>query len=203
MPTNIVDQPVRQHALTHRDKDRGAKELEEEHQGRGDGDLRDVEDRLDGDLGLLKTETDAEADDDLVSDPFGVTGLDVKGRQEARANGRQRGTGEHEGGVVANLGDERTGENGRYDRCNQERDVAYTGLIRADALDGLEPDGQIVDCDEEGGAHAEREDACGPDAPFLHHARIYRCGVRSPELDTDEDEDADGEDDEEGDDAAA
>lgn len=202
MPTDIVDQPVREHTLTHRDEDGGAKELKEEHQRRGDGDFRGVEDRLNGNLGLLETETDTEADDDLVSDPFGVTGLHIPGHQEARANGRQRGTGEHEGGVVANLADESTGENGCYDCRDQERDVANAGLIRADALDGLEPDGEVVDCDEKGRAHAEGEDACGPDAPFLHHVRIYRCGLRSPELDANEDEDADAKDNEESDDAA-
>ena len=76
-------------------------------------------------------------------------------------------------------------------------------MICADALDGLEPDGEIVDCDEEGGTHGEGKDACGPDAPFLHHVRIYRCGLRSPELDADEDDNADTKDDEESDDAAA
>ena len=47
------------------------------------------------------------------------------------------------------------------------------------------------------------EDCRGPDAALPHHARVDRCGFRSPELDADEDEEAHAEDDEEGDDAAA
>ena len=203
MATDVANQPVRQHAITHGDEDRRAEELEEEHERRRDGDLRDVEDGLDDDLGLLEAEADAEADEDLVSDPFGVAGVAVKGRQEARADGRQRGAGEHEGGVVPRLGDEGAGDDGAEDARDQEGDVADAGLVRADALDGLEPDGEVVDDHEEGRAHAEGEDPRGPDAPPPHHARVDRGGFRPPELDADEDDEADAEDDEEGDDPAA
>ena len=111
MSTNIANHPTRQHGLTHRDEDRRAKELKEEHERRRDRDLQDVEDGLDGNLRLLETE----ADDDLVSDPFSVASLDVKGRQEARADGSQRGAGEHEGGVVPRLGHEGTADDGARD----------------------------------------------------------------------------------------
>ena len=201
--TDIANHPIRKHALPHRDEHRRAKELQEKHERRRDGDLGDVEDGLDHDLGLLEPEADAEAHDYLISDPFGVAGLEVKGREEARADGRQRGAGEHEGGVVARFGDEGAGENGAEDAGDEEGDVPDAGLVRADALDGLEPDGQVVDYHEEGGAHAESEDARGPDAAFPHHARVDGCGVRSPELDDYEEQEADARDDEEGDDSAA
>ena len=132
-----------------------------------------------------------------------MAGLEVKRRQEARADGREGRAGEHERGVVARAGDESAGEDGADDGGDEEGDVADAGLVGAHALDGLEPDGQVVDCDEEGGTQAEGEDARGADAAFPDQARVDGGGFRAAELDDHEGDEAEAEDDEEGDDAPA
>jgi hypothetical protein len=174
------------HALTHRDEDSGAEELHEYAQCGGTRNLGHVEHGLSGDQWQLQSQTDTEAADDLVSDPLWRTCVNLKSGEEACTDRRQHRAGEHESSIITDVGDEGVGKDGSDDNAKQNRNVSNAGFVRADALHGLEPDGEVVDGREESGTHEEGKTGRGPHAAFLEHERTDSCVFGSPELDADE-----------------
>ena len=167
---DIIDQGIRPHVLPDRDENRAAEQLDE-HDNRGaDGHVDEIETRLGGDTGLLEAEARAEAEDDLVADPLGGGDVDSEGGEEAGADGHEDDGGVDEGHVVTDFRGQAAGDDGADDLGEDEGEVVDAGVDGVDAVDGLEPDGEVVDEEEEGGADAKREDAAEGDAALAGDA---------------------------------
>ena len=141
-----------------------------------------------------------EAVDDLVADPLLVPCVDFPGGDQADADGHQDRGEDHPGGVVAEDGDEDAGDDGDDDEAEDHGEVADAAFDSGGALDRLEPDGDEVDEDEEGGAEAGAEPGCEGDAALLHDSGGDGGVVLLPELDANEGDDEDAEDNEKRDD---
>ena len=98
----------------------------------------------------------------MVANPLGGTGVEIERGKETCADGGQDSACEHEGSVVAEFGDETAGYDGPDDNSQEDRNIPDARLIRVDTLDGLEPDGEVIDCHKEGGPHEESKSGCGP-----------------------------------------
>lgn len=111
----VLDHLVCEDVLGDGDEERAAKGLGEHHDGGADGDVGGGEDGLYGDEGLLHAETYAGAEDELVPDPFGRAAGDFERAEETGADGHEDRGYEHEGGVVAEDGDEASCKHGDDD----------------------------------------------------------------------------------------
>ena len=80
---------------------------------------------------------------------------DAEGVDEAAADGGHDGGEDHDGDVVAEHGDHDAGDDGEERAGEDEGQVADAGLGGADAIDGLEVDGEVVEEDEEEAADGD------------------------------------------------
>ena len=151
------DQAVGEDRLRDGDEHGAAERLREEHQRGPDRDVAPREHRLRGQVRLLHPQAEADAEDDLVGDPRGGAGVRAEGGQQAGADAHERGAEEHERGVVADGGDAGAGGDAGDDEGEHQRQGADAGLDGRDGGDGLEPDGEVEDHDDHGGAEAEGE----------------------------------------------
>lgn len=119
---------------------------------------------------MLKSEAGAKAEDDLVADPFSSGDVDSKGGEEAGTDRHEAAGGKYEWHVVPNLGRADAGEDGTEDLGKDQGEVVDAGVDGVDAVDGLEPDGEVVDEKEEGGADAEGEEGTEGDAALAGNA---------------------------------
>ena len=133
------------------------------------------------------------ADEDLVPDPFARFGVGFEGRQQPVADAGDDGAEDHEGRVIPQSGDEAACDDGENHGGQKHGQVHDAGFDGRGALDGLEPDGEVVDGAHEGGAQAEGEDGGGPDGAFLDDAGRDSAVVLHLELDEDEGDDQDAE----------
>lgn len=184
------------------DEESTAEGLGEHHDGGADSNVSVFEGGLDGNHGLLHADADTEAEEDLVADPFAVAGVDFKGGEETSTNGHHDGRGDHEGCVVSEEGDETTRDDGHEDDGQNHGNVLNTGLDGGCALNGLEPDGEVEDHDEEGGTESGSEPGTGPDCTVLEDAGRDSGSLLLPDLDTDESSNENAEENKQGDDAA-
>lgn len=161
-----------------------------------------LERRLDGNHCLLHADADTETEQDLVADPLAVAGVDFEGGEETGADGHHDGRGDHEGRVVSKERDESTGDDGHEDDGQNHGDVLNTGLDGGCALDGLEPDGEVENHDEEGGTEGSTEPGTSPDGTVLEDAGRDSGSLLLPDLDGDESGNENSEEDEQSDDAA-
>lgn len=148
----IAEQLVGEDVLRNGDEERATESLREHDDGGTDGDVCLWEHRLDGNEGLLHAEADTKTEHGLVADPLRVTGVRSEGGEQACANGHEDGGSDDERRVVAELGDGSTCNHRDDDETENERQVVDAGFGCCRALDGLEPDWEVVDHDEEGTA---------------------------------------------------
>lgn len=120
----------------------------------------------------------------------------MEGCHQTVPDGCANGAQEHKGGVVTDDGDGDTRDDGHDDNTDKHWKVHNARIDSAGALDGLEPNGKVVDGAEKGGTKAEAEDGCGPDGAFKEYLPRHRGRVSQLELDKEEEEDEKSEDDE-------
>lgn len=151
---------------------------------------------------LLEPETHADTVEELEAGPRALRGVDFERREQPGADGHDDAAGDEEGREVTVVGHETAGEDDGEDLCEDEGEGVDAGADGAGALDGLEPDGDEVDVDEEGAADAEAEEHRGRDGALRGDARRHRGVVFEVDLEGHEADDGESEEDEEGDDAA-
>ena len=144
MPQSF-DEFVGEDILADGDEERAAELLHEHDEGDTRGSVPAGEDGLRGEGGLLHAEAEAEAEEDLVADPFGVHGVRPESGDEAGADGHDGAAGEHEGDIVADTLDEEAGGDAGTDEAKYHGELVDAGFFGADVFDGLEPDGEVVD----------------------------------------------------------
>lgn len=137
----LVDEPVLEERLGNGDKYCASKDLEKLHASSADGDPFLGENRLHNQDAGLESGSDAQASEDLVSEPFLQRGVDGKGRNHTAADGVQNRGREDEVVVVADDGDKAACNDGHEDAGEEERQNLDTGCDGTNALDGLEVDG--------------------------------------------------------------
>lgn len=161
---DVFNEFIRPHVLADRGENRPSEQLHEQYHGCPDRDVLDVETGLRRNAGLLEAETGAEAEDDLVANPFGGGDVDRECRQKAGADGHEDDGSVDEGHVVADFRGKGAGDDRADDLGEDEGEVINAGVDGVDTLNGLEPDGQVVDEEEEGGADEEGEKGTEGDA---------------------------------------
>lgn len=199
----VGEQGVGEDVLADGDEQGAAQRLRKHDDGGPDGDVLFRQGRLHRDEHLLHAEADACAEDELVADPFRGRGVGFEGGEEPRADGHEDGGYEHERGVVSYCGHGATGNHGDDDEAEDGGEIHDAGFCGADALDGLEPDGEVVHHYEESGAQHGAEPGGAPDVAVFKHARGDRGVFLLPDLDREEADDEEAGDDQQGDDAAA
>lgn len=193
---------VGEHVLSDGDEEGAAEGLREHHDGSADRNVLLGEGSLHSDKHLLHAETDTGTEDELVTDPLRRVGVCLEGGQQTGTDGHQDGGQQHEGSVVADSSDESTRQHGNDDETEDGRQVHDTGLCGADTLDGLEPDGDVVDHDEESGTQHGTEPGGSPHVAVLEHARRNGGILLLPDLHSEETDNKETSDDQERDDAA-
>lgn len=197
-----MEKLVGEDVLADGDEEGAAEGLREHHDGCADGDIVLGQRGLDGNKRLLHAEADTCTEDKLVADPLGRVGVSLEGGQEAGANGHEDRRQQHEWRVVADGGDGCTSNHGDDDEAENSGQVHDTGLCGTDAFDGLEPDGDVVDHDEESSTQHGNEPGGAPDIAVLENARRDSSILLFPDLDRDEANEKQTGNDEQGDDAA-
>lgn len=137
----LVDESVFEERLGNGNKYRASQDLEKLHASSADGNPFLGEDRLHNQNAGLESSSDAQAGEDLVSEPLLYRGVDGESRNHAAADGVQNRGWEDEVVVVANDGDEATRNDGHEDAGQQKRQDLDTSCDGTYTLDGLEVDG--------------------------------------------------------------
>lgn len=139
----------------------------------------------------------------LVTKPFALGRVHLEGRQQARPDRQENRAEDHKGGVVTQARRQGARQDRGEDHGQDHGQQADAGLDGADVLDGLEPDGQVVDDDHHGRAQRKGGPRAGQDAALQEDARRDGGGVGLEDLDQDEADEQDAGQDEQGDDAGA
>lgn len=108
----LVDESVLEERLSNGDKYCASQDLEKLHTSSADGNPFLGEDRLHNQDAGLESSSDAQAGEDLVSEPLLQRGVDGESRNHTAADGVQNRGWEDEVVVVANDGDEATRNDG-------------------------------------------------------------------------------------------
>ena len=132
----------------------------------------------------------------MVADPRRRRGVGAEGGEETGSYRRDDGAEDHERRVVADDGNDQAGSGSGHDVAHQHGESPDAGFDGADALHGLEPDGDVVGVDEEAGADGELVEGAGPDCSGQEDARRYGGILLHAPLDEDEEDHEDAEDDE-------
>lgn len=130
---------IKEDTLGNGESDGRTEKSKEDYDGRTDGNIRAVEYRLDDVERLLVAEADTEAKQDLVTDPFASTGMDVEGGEKTSANGHEDSTEDEERSVVANLGNDEARGNGAHNDGHNGRKQHETRMNGIHTFDCLEP----------------------------------------------------------------
>lgn len=201
VPPHALDQAVLEDGLRDGDEDGPAEGLEELHARRGDRDVLLREHVLDDQDAQLEAHADAEAREDLVAEPHAGRRVQAEGRDHTGPRCEEHHAGQHDGVVVADDGDERTAQDGRQHRGEEQGQQLDAGLDRAVALDTLEVQGQVVDEREEACAEQRREQHGAEHVSVSEEPRRQGPFVALPELDPNEQDKESTRPDEEADDA--
>lgn len=137
----------------------------------------------------------------MIPDPLRAACFWGPGRQKTRADGHKYRRNDHKGSIIAQLCDASSRTDRAHHDGKDKGNVVDPGLEGRDAFDGLEPDGDVVEEQEETGAKEEDIRTSGPDTAVGHKAWVDRCDLRLPELDSNEGNDADAKSDKETDDS--
>lgn len=197
----LLDQLIVEHIVTNRDEQRATQGLHEGDHRCADRDVLDIQDSLHGNKRLLQSKTDASTEENLVPNPDAGRGVGFPRRQQAAANSREDSPDDHEGSIVSESRDQTTRDQRSHHDAQKHRQVPNTGVHGGDALHRLEPNGDVVDEQEEGGADGEGEEAAGHDGAVAEDARRHGGVLLLPDLDAEKDDDQHAEDDEQADDA--
>lgn len=108
-------QVVVEEGLADGDEKRAAEGAGEEHERDAGGDVCFGEDGLRGETALLHAGAEAEAEDDLVADPFGGGGIGSEGGDQAGSDRDEDGAEKHPRVVPSCRGDDGAGRKGAED----------------------------------------------------------------------------------------
>lgn len=189
--------------MTDGDENGASECLCEEHQRDANGDVFLAEHSLRSQHCLLHAQPHPEPKDDLVSNPLALACREVERRDQSSTDGHQASAGNHERRVVSQTTGGLSGTDRADDEGEHQGDCADAGLNGGDALDRLEPDGDVVHHDHHRRAQAEHEPHRRHDAAVEDDASGKRdvVGVAHPPLLGNEGNEKDSEKNEQGDDA--
>lgn len=137
----LVDESVLEERLGNGDKYCASQDLEKLHASSADWNPFLGEHRLHNQDAGLESSSDAQAGEDLVSEPLLQRGVDGESRNHTASDGVQNRGREDEVVVVANDGDETARNDGHEDAGEEEWQDLDTGCDGTNTLDGLEVDG--------------------------------------------------------------
>ncbi len=92
----------------------------------------------------MHAQANPEAEDELIGDPLRMRRIRGECGDETSADRHDTTIRNHEGGVVPDPLDQCSSRDAGGNKAKDQRQRVDTGLVRADILDGLEPDGEIV-----------------------------------------------------------
>lgn len=151
------DETVVKDILCHRHEQGASKGLHEHDQGCAGRNVLERKDGLHGDQGLLHAKAHAESVDDLIPNPLLGPGVGGKGGEKTCADGGEDDAHIIERSIVSNDGRTHTGQNVGDDQGQNHGKTHDSGLESRGALDGLEPDRNPVNQEEECTAESEGE----------------------------------------------
>lgn len=134
----LVDESVLEEGLSNSDEYCASQDLEKLHTSSADRNPFLREDRLHNQDAGLESSSDAQAGDDLVSEPLSQRGVDGERRNHAASDGIQNHGWEDEEVVVADNWDEATRDDGHEHAGKEQRQDFNTGGDGTYTLDGLE-----------------------------------------------------------------
>ena len=182
----VLDELVGEDVLANRDEESAAKSLEEHHGSGANGNVFCGKRCLNSNQDLLHTETDTSTEDELVANPLRGTTVDFHRCEQTGANGHEDRREEHERRVVTNSSYSATSNHRNDDEAEDGGEVHNSRLGCRSSLDGLEPDGQVVNHDEEASAQHGTEQCRSPDVAVQEDARRNRGIFLLPPLDSKE-----------------
>lgn len=138
------------------------------------------------DPGLLVAEADAETEEDLIAHHLRLARVSGEGDDETSSHGHETAASDHPRGVVACLGDCHASDKACDDEGEDEGNVLDPRFHSAGTLDGLEPDGKVVNQDHQSTAGPEAEEETCCDGSLADDAG-RDCGILLlPELNSNE-----------------